>query len=251
MADVALISNLSCACVIPKVPATSTKFCESASDRIYRHCLSSLPRCHSPPHPPIHKTTADKKRKLTVNDIPDIDHTLGLLTEWRARHHASMTRSSRTLARWSTKRMQCTLPQPRHPEVVENAGGKFGGSINGKTTIVVIGALEEWSKKAADSGPARQRSSRSSRTGARKADNLHIVLFKDFINHFSLDTSSAALCARYRRHELEARPGKRTLEGHAAGLTLGRNDPTGKLVGPRASTRTRRAPPGVRRESAP
>ena len=43
------------------------------------------------------------------------------------------------------------LSQDDFKEIVQDAGGKFGASITGKTTIVVLGALEkEWSAKEPD-----------------------------------------------------------------------------------------------------
>ena len=201
-------------------------------------------------------TTADKKRKLTVNDIPDIDHTLGLLTEWRAlppRLNDAVVAHAGTLVYAEDAKCTYYLSPDNFKEIIENAGGKFNGSINGKTTIVVIGALEkEWSKKAADlwTGSAKELAIKKQKTGARKADNLHIVLFKDFINHFSLDhkVQRSLYCARYTGGtSSKLGPGKGRSKGTLAGLTLGRNDPTGKLVMAKGLYPYRVHPPGVRR----
>ncbi len=187
-------------------------------------------------------TTADKKRKLTVNDIPDIDHTLGLLTEWRAlppRLNDAVVAHAGTLVYAEDAKCTYYLNPDNFKEVVENAGGKFNGSINGKTTIVVIGALEkEWSKKAADlwTGSNKELAIKKQKTGARKADNLHIVLFKDFINHFKLDykVQRSVFTARYEgKQTAKMGPGKARSKGTIAGSTLGRDnplDPAGKMI---------------------
>lgn len=76
------------------------------------------------------------------------------------------------------------LSQDDFKEIVQDAGGKFGSSITGKTTIVVLGALEkEWSSKEPDlwTGSGKEKALTKQKT---IGTGPHVVTLERFIEFY-------------------------------------------------------------------
>jgi len=118
--------------------------------------------------------------------------------------------------------------------LVEEAGAKFATSINSKTTIVVIGAIEkEWSKKDPNlwTGSSKENSLRMQQ---RTRKDLVVVTMDDFLSRFDLheECKDQLFAARFggERKRTPLSPSKRA-KGHLAGATLGQHPAGGgKLI---------------------
>lgn len=76
------------------------------------------------------------------------------------------------------------LTQDDFKEIVQDAGAKFSNSITGKTTIVVLGALEkEWSKKEPDlwTGSGKEKALTKQKT---IGTGPHVVTLERFIEFY-------------------------------------------------------------------
>ena len=76
------------------------------------------------------------------------------------------------------------LSQDDFKEIVQDAGGKFGSSITGKTSILVLGALEkEWSKKEPDlwTGSGKEKALTKQKT---IGTGPHVVTLERFIEFY-------------------------------------------------------------------
>ena len=80
--------------------------------------------------------------------------------------------------------MTLYLTQDDFKEIVQDAGGKFSSSITGKTTILVLGALEkEWSKKEPDlwTGSNKEKALTKQKT---IGTGPHVVTLERFIEFY-------------------------------------------------------------------